>query len=80
MAEPTRTVLFLFRRPLRRQERERKELMDSISQTRVQLGQAYGSFNTTSDHDLIESYVYEINSLHARYNYLLRQMKQMDQV
>ena len=31
----------------------------------------------TSDGDLIESYVFEINALQARYNYLLRRLKQL---
>ena len=34
--------------------------------------------NTTCDSDLIESYVYEINALQARYNYLLRRFKALE--
>ena len=30
------------------------------------------------DPDLIESYVFEINALQARYSYLLRRVKEMD--
>ena len=58
--------------------RERRELMCALSQTRTLLNQAYGSFNTTCDSDLIESYVYEINALQARYNYLLRRFKALE--
>ena len=43
----------------------------------TQINQAYGCFNQTSDGDLIESYVFEINALQARYNYLLRRLKQL---
>ena len=57
---------------------ERQELMNSLSQTRTLINQAYGAFNTTSDSDLIESYVYEINALQARYNYLLRRFKALE--
>ena len=57
---------------------ERQELMRSLNQTRTLINQAYGGFNTTSDSDLIESYVYEINALHARYNYLLRRFKALE--
>ncbi len=60
--------------------RERQELMDGLSQTRALINQAYGGFNTTCDSDLIESYVYEINALQARYNYLLRRFKALDEV
>lgn len=59
-------------------ETERRELMQSLSHTRTLINQAYGGFNNTSDSDLIESYVFEINSLHARYNYLLRRVKELE--
>ena len=59
---------------------EQQELLHSLSQTRTLLNQAYGCFNTTCDSDLIESYVYEINALQARYNYLLRRFKALEGV
>ena len=66
-----------FRRDDPNQE-ARRELMSSLAHTRALINQAYGGFNTTSDSDLIESYVFEINSLHARYNYLLRRVKELE--
>ena len=66
------------RRSDRAREEERRELMRSLSHTRALINQAYGGFNTTSDGDLIESYVFEINSLQARYNYLLRRVKALE--
>jgi len=57
---------------------EQQDLMHSLSQTRTLINQAYGCFNTTCDSDLIESYVYEINALQARYNYLLRRVKMLE--
>ena len=54
--------------------------MNSLSQTRTLINQAYGCFNTTCDSDLIESYVYEINALQARYNYLLRRFKALEHI
>ena len=62
-----------------RQEAERRELQSSLSRTRTLINQAYGSFNHTSDHDLIDSYVFEINALQARYNYLLRRIKDLEE-
>ncbi len=56
---------------------ERQELLQELARTRVLTNQAYSSFNHTKDSDLIESYVYEINSLQARYNYLLRRVKEL---
>ena len=52
--------------------------MRSLSHTRTLINQAYGGFNSASDSDLIESYVFEINSLQARYNYLLRRVKELE--
>ena len=62
------------------QELERQELVASLAHTRTLINQAYGGFNTASDGDLIESYVFEINALQARYNYLLRRVKQLEGV
>ena len=59
-------------------EAERQELMSSLAHTRALINQAYGGFNTASDGDLIESFVFEINSLQARYNYLLRRVKDLE--
>ena len=53
--------------------------MNSLTHTRTLINQAYGGFNTASDADLIESYVFEINSLQARYNYLLRRVKELEE-
>ena len=61
-------------------EREKRELMDSLANTRTLISQAYSGFNTVSDQDLIESYVFEINALQARYNYLLRRVKEMEEL
>lgn len=61
-------------------EEERRELMQSLNHTRTLINQAYGGFNSASDGDLIESYVFEINALQARYNYLLRRVKELESV
>lgn len=66
------------RRTGRAREKERQELLRALSHTRALIQQAYGGFNTTSDSDLIESYVFEINALQARYNYLIRQVKALE--
>ena len=78
MTEPAR--IFSFHRPPRPQDAERQELMASLAHTRTLINQAYGGFNSASDGDLIESYVFEINALQARYNYLLRRVKELEEV
>ena len=56
---------------------ERQELLQSLAATRVQINQAYRSFDTAHDPELVESFVYEINALQSRYSYLLRRIKEL---
>lgn len=76
MAQSVRKLSF--RRGNPAQEAERQDLLESLARTRTLINQAYGSFNSASDADLIESYVFEINALQARYNYLLRRVKELE--
>lgn len=62
----------------RRAAEARRELMETMNATQTQLRQAYVGFNNARDEDLIDSYVFEINALQARYNYLLRQFKETE--
>lgn len=45
-------------------------LKDSIEKTRRALDDAYAGFDNAVDVDLIDSYIYEINSLQKRYKHL----------
>ena len=45
-------------------------LQDSIEKTRQALEMAYAGFDNAVDTDLIDSYIYEINSLQKRYKHL----------
>jgi len=45
-------------------------LQDSIKKTRQALAVAYAGFDNALDEDLIDSYIYEINSLQKRYKHL----------
>lgn len=72
------THLFPKRKQLDPEKRkEIQTLQDGLAKTRILINQAYAGFNHTDDSDLIESYVFEINSLHARYSYLLRKLKDL---
>lgn len=57
---------------------EVRELEQSLQETRVLIAQAYAGFNAAADSELVESYVYEIQALQARYSYLLRQRKALE--
>ena len=59
-------------------QKEQQEIKHALDHTRTLINQAYGGFNSTCDSDLIESYVFEINALQARYNYLLRRAKELE--
>ena len=66
---------------LKRQKRlspEALELEKSLLETRALIAQAYAGFNSASDGDLVESYIYEIQALQARYSYLLRRRKALE--
>ena len=45
-------------------------LQDSIEKTRQALNLAYAGFDNAIEDDLIDSYIYEINSLQKRYKHL----------
>ena len=77
MAQSLRTSPFFRREPASEPD-ERQELLQTLANTRVLIQQAYTCFNHTEDSDLIESYVFEINALQSRYNYLLRRIKELE--
>ena len=63
--------------PWKREEKstEVSQLEESLQEVRSRLAQAYAGFNFADDGELVESYVYEIQALQARYSYLLRKRK-----
>lgn len=58
---------------------EKNQLQRCMEEVRRSLNQAYTAFNMADDDDWIESCVFEINALQARYNYLVRQMKWLEE-
>lgn len=66
----------------KRQEKQRSaqraELEKALSETKLLMAQAYMGFNAAADSELVESYIYEIQSLRSRYSYLLRQRKALE--
>lgn len=52
-------------------------ILEDIKKTRQALEIAYSKFQYVSDPDLIDCYIYEINSADLRYKYLMNQMRQM---
>ena len=54
------------------------ELKTSLQDTQDALNHAYAAFDYTIDPELTEACIFEIQSLQARMNYLLRQIKEME--
>ena len=54
---------------------ELRQLQECMEAVRRELNQAYTAFNMADDADWVESCVFEINALQARYNYLMKQAK-----
>ena len=53
----------------------RRELQDTAQALRC----AYERFNFASEPELVESSVFEINSLQTKYDYLLRRVKELEE-
>lgn len=48
-------------------------IFEDIAKTRFALETAYAGFDNATDPDLIDCYIYEVNSVMKRYKYLLEQ-------
>ncbi|MBR5272648.1 MAG: DUF2508 family protein [Clostridia bacterium] len=53
----------------------RDKLLEEIQLVKIQLQNANTRFEQTSDSDLVEAAIYEIESLKARYRYLVKSIK-----
>jgi len=58
------------------QDSARTQLQAELHTTGQALKEAYDKFNYVSEPELVEACVYEISALKARYNYLLRCIKE----
>ena len=54
------------------------ELKTSLQDTQSALNSAYTAFDYASDPELTEACIFEIRSLRARMNYLVRQIKELE--
>lgn len=58
-------------------EREKREILVSLRQTREELRLARAYFNDACEPELIEASVYQINALQAQYAFFLRLAKEL---
>lgn len=54
-------------------ELERNSILADLDKTRRALEDAYSGFDNVTDPDLIDCYIYEVNSVLKRYKFLLEQ-------
>lgn len=52
-------------------------ILDAIAKTRFALENAYAGFDNATDPDLIDCYIYEVNSLLKRYRFLYHQAQEL---
>lgn len=57
---------------------ERRALLQTLEETKRELDLAYLGFNQSTDADLVEFYLFEVDALRARHSYLLRRIKELD--
>lgn len=64
------------RKPATQEELEEMELMREIDDMQMRLKSAHSRFDFVSDEDMVESCIYEIESLESRYQHLIRRAKE----
>ena len=56
---------------------EQRVLLQNLEKTKRELDMAYRGFSQSTDPDLVEFYLFEIDAQRARHSYLLRRIKQL---
>lgn len=64
------------RRPARNIEFEL--LLEDIRKTKIDMDTANCKFDYALDHELIDSYIFEVNSIYKRYNHLIERAKKLE--
>lgn len=54
------------------------DILNDIAKTRCALETAYAGFDNATDPDLIDCYIYEVNSIQKRYKYLLQEATRLN--
>lgn len=57
---------------------QRNSLLHDIARTKFDLDIAYSRFENVVDPEMIDSYIYEVNAVQKRYNFLIGRAKQLD--
>ena len=54
-------------------------ILEDLEKTKFELETAYSGFDNVTDPDLIDCYIYEVNSIMKRYKYLLNQVNGLNE-
>ena len=57
----------------------RQQLMEDLARTKSALDRAYSNFENVVDPDLVDSSIYELQAVHLRYRFLLRQASLLEE-
>jgi len=57
---------------------EKENIVNSVNRAKIELDIAYKNFDDVSDVDLVDCYIYEVQSIQKKYEYLLKQAKKLN--
>ncbi len=63
--------------PRKRVRNETEELIMCIESVKAALNSAYANFEWATEPSLVDSSIYEVNAIQLKYEYLLRQAKEL---
>ena len=70
-------MLHLFHQPRNEKKDTRYTvLLDDLARTKKELDHVYAAFSNVTDPDLIDAYIYHLNSAQLRYRFLLNSVKE----
>ena len=67
--------MFRFFKQESQPDEDYQSLLDNLTQTKNNLDLAYQNFENATDPELIDSYIYEVNAIQMRYQFLLCRLK-----
>ena len=68
--------MFPVKKKISLQEENRRELLKNINQTQRDLESAYSNFQNVLEPELIDCYIYQVNAIQMKHQYLIRQLKE----
>jgi hypothetical protein len=70
-------MLHLFHQPpTQKKDTRYTVLLDDLARTQKELDHVYAAFSNVTEPDLIDAYIYQLNSAQLRYRFLLNSVKE----